>query len=399
MYAKGDTGVPGSCQQRRDVRDKQMERHVFGGDNLEHALERPIRRPILVAGQHKRRIVAEFVKHRRVKIPVGEMSGVRIVEATGTWLERWDDCVESSVNGTLFHLRRFLAYHGERFRGAERFLLVLDGDTLTAQIPVALVEESPGRHLRTPYGASYGGFAFQRYPTFTRACRIIEAFLAWCEAEGVTRATFTSPIAACSPLPLDVAHFALLRAGFRSVSRDVSSVVTLDPSVPVASAVTSRARNRARAAQRNGVTVEVRAPIEDFWSVIEATFERHGTPPTHTLAEFRWLADRLPQRVYADVAYRNGEPVAGIGYFVINRFVNSSFYLGQRPDRRDLNGLTLCVLRGLERAQRDGFRWFDFGLSTNDMRPRENVFRFKEQFTSVGQLRETFEWTPEGSSP
>ncbi len=87
--------------------------------------------------------------------------------------------------------------------------------------------------------------------------------------------------------------------------------------------------------------------------------------------------------------------MAGIAYFVINRFVNSSFYLCQRPDRRHLNGLTLCILRGLERAQSDGYRWFDFGTSTAGMQPRENIFRFKEQFGSVAQFRETFAWTRE----
>jgi hypothetical protein len=31
------------------------------------------------------------------------------------------------------------------------------------------------------------------------------------------------------------------------------------------------------------------------------------------------------------------------------------------------------------------------------MQPRENVFRFKEQFTNVGQFRETFEWAASGA--
>jgi hypothetical protein len=33
------------------------------------------------------------------------------------------------------------------------------------------------------------------------------------------------------------------------------------------------------------------------------------------------------------------------------------------------------------------------------MRARENVFRFKEQFASVGQFRETFEWVSGRSGP
>jgi hypothetical protein len=325
------------------------------------------------------------------------MSTLRIADASPRWLGRWDDSIERSVNGTLFHLRSFLAYHGSRFAGSERFLLVLDGDSLVAQIPAAVTDEADGRHLRSPYGASYGGFTFQRYPTFSSACAVVAGLLEWLDAEGVTSATITPPIAACSALPLDVVSFALLAAGFRSVNRDISSVVALDGEIAVAGTVTSRARNTARKAEREGVIVESRGPLEDFWSVMDATFERHGTAPTHTLEEFRWLAETLPERVYADVAYHDGQPVAGVGYFVINRLVNSSFYFCQHPDRRELNGLTLCVLQALERARQEGYRWFDFGTSTAGMRPRENVFRFKEQFTSVGQFRETFEWEAGGA--
>jgi len=317
------------------------------------------------------------------------MSALRIVEADDRRLERWDEHVENAVNGTLFHLRSFLGYHGDRFGGRERFLLVLDGDTVLAQLPAAIDEE---RVLRSPYGASYGGFAFQRQPTYAQAKELADVLVAWLREQRVARAVITPPIGVCSELPLDVVAFALLAAGFESVNRDVSSVVRLDPAVPTDQTVTSRARNSARKAERSGVTVETRAALEDFWRALESTFERHGTAPTHTFAEFRDLAERLPDRIYADVAYHDGEPVAGVAYFVVNRRVNSSFYLAQDPDRQELNGLTSCVLHGLERARQEGYRWFDFGTSTAQMQPRDNIFRFKEQFGSVGQFRETFEW-------
>jgi hypothetical protein len=319
------------------------------------------------------------------------VSALRVVEADGRRLARWDDDVGRSVNGTLFHLRAFLAYHGERFRDSERFLVVLDGDSLVAQIPVTVTDEGDGRHLRSPYGGSYGGFALQRYPTFGQASGIVEALRAWAADERVSQMTLTPPIAACATEPLDVLHFALLASGFRSACRDVTSLLPLDRD-PIDSVISSRARNTARKATRSGVTVVHRADIGDFWPVLESTFERHGTRPTHTEEEFRRIARDLPDRVHVDVAYHEGEPVAGVGYFVVNHLVDSSFYFAQRPDRRELNGLTLCLLHGLERSQRDGFRWFDFGTSTAGMEPRPNVFRFKEQFGSAGQFRETFAW-------
>lgn len=320
------------------------------------------------------------------------MSALRIVDADPRRLERWDEHVERAVNGTLFHLRAFLDYHGERFRERERFLLVLDGDTVLAQLPATVDDEPTGRVLRSPYGASYGGLVFQRQPTFAQATEVAAALVDWLREEHIERAILTPPIGVCSSLPLDVVEFALATAGFEIANRDISSVVRLDPGVPVDESATSRARNAARKAERSGVTVEARADLDDFWRVLEATFERHGARPTHSLAELRDLAERLPDRVYIDVAYHGGEPVAGVAYFVVNPRVNSSFYLAQRPERQELNGLTSCVLHGLARSREQGYCWFDFGTSTTQMQPRENIFRFKEQFGSVGQFRQTLEW-------
>ncbi len=316
------------------------------------------------------------------------MTGLRIVDAEGARLERWDEDVERAINGTLFHLRRFLGYHGDRFAATQRFLLFLDGDSLVAQLPVSI---SDG-HLRSPFGASYGGFALQRQPSYSESGELVEALLAWLDGEGVTRATITPPIGVCAEQPLDVLHFVFMAAGFRSVNRDISSVVKLDSDVPAEAAAASRARNAARRAERAGVTVHARATLDEFWPILESTFERHGATPTHTREELYRLMELLPDRIRADVAYHEREPVAGVVYFAINDRVDSSFYLAQRPDRRELNGLTLCVLAGLDRARSEGFRWFDFGTSTAGMAPRENLFRFKEQFGAIGQFRETFEW-------
>jgi hypothetical protein len=324
------------------------------------------------------------------------MSAIRIAEASAAQLARWDEDVERAVNGTIFHLRSFLAYHGDRFSGLERHLVALDHDQLIAQIPVVVADGPGGRGLRSPYGGSYGSVVFQRRPTFAEAAGIVAALLAWCESEAVVQVTLTPPIAACSAHGLDVVTFALLHAGFRSINRDITSIVPLDPLTSPHESVQSRARQNARKAERNGVTVHPRDGLAPFWEVMEATFDKHGASPTHTLEEFRWLADRLPDRVYADVAYHDGEAVAGIGYFVVNRLVLSTFYLCQRPDRRDLNGMTLCVMTGLERAWREGYRWLDLGTSSAGVQPRENIFRFKEQFASVGQFRETLEWRAKG---
>ena len=89
-----------------------------------------------------------------------------------------------------------------------------------------------------------------------------------------------------------------------------------------------------RKARNCQVRIVQHAPIDDFWRAMDATFAKHGTKPTHTQEEYTLLASRFPGRIWADVAYLDATPVAGVGYFAINRRVNSSFYLCQDPGTR-----------------------------------------------------------------
>lgn len=317
---------------------------------------------------------------------------MRIVEATARQLETWDERVAASFNGTIFHRRAFLAYHGSRFAGSERFLMALHGDAPCAQIALTVEATPEGKLARSPYGASYGGFVLFAQPGFDEAQGLVRALNDYLDQEGVARFIMTPPTGCCAPQPLDVLHFAFLTNGYRSVNRDLSNVVDLGSSAPIEASVSSRARNMLRKAQAHGLAIR-RGNLDDFWRLMDMTFDKHGVPPTHTREEFARLSTTLPDHVYVDVAYDPaGEPVAGIGYMAVNRRVNLSFYFCQNYERRKEQALTLLIMHALERSRADGFSYFDFGTSSVNMVPRENVFRFKEAFSKTAIFRETFEW-------
>ena len=137
------------------------------------------------------------------------------------------------------------------------------------------------------------------------------------------------------------------------------------------------------------MTIVGGANVQDFWRVVDKTFEKLNVQPTHTNEEFQWLCNHLPRRVHVDVAYVADRPVAGIGYFVINQRVNSSFYLCQDPEFQATQALSALLYRALIGSQEAGFGWFNLGTSSAGMRARENLFRFKESFGAIGLFRET----------
>lgn len=318
---------------------------------------------------------------------------IKIAEATERQIQDWDEFVDKSINGTIFHLRTFLSYHKERFKDKERYLIVKNGDALFAQISVTIEDLDGKRVAKSPYGASYGGFVFQSQPSYSKGREVIMAFIQYLRDNQVDRCVITPQIACCADLSLDTFYFNMLECGFRSINRDISSVVVFKENTPVETLVSSNARNLAHKGETLDIHIERNAPLKDFWQVLLSTYKKHNTNPTHSYDEFETLMTMLPDRVYVDVAYKGEIPIAGIGYFVYNPRVNSSFYLCQDIDYQKYQGLSLLVLSSLKNCQEKGYQFFDFGTSSINMMARENIFRFKEQYTKVGMFRETFDWT------
>lgn len=322
------------------------------------------------------------------------MGSYRIEDADARTLDAWDDLVASSENGTIFHRRRFLSYHGDRFAGEERFLQVVKGETPIALLSLAVSEQADGTLLgRSPYGASYGGFVWDRYPTYAESRHVASAFVDMLGAIGIGQVDLTMPPDFCSRHPLHTFVSALMELGFRSANREISSVVPLRAG-SIDEAVSGRARRTQRRAEHAEIRLQHRAERDDFWSVLSSTFAKHGERPTHTRDEWERLCQLFPRDVYVDVAYEGDRPVAGIGHVVANSRVSASFYLCQDPARQGTGALTALVLEALRRSQEAGFAFFDLGTSSVGGVARPNIFEFKEQFASVGFFRETLRWLP-----
>ena len=275
-----------------------------------------------------------------------------------------------------------------------RWVVALKHDDVMAQFSYTVLEEPDGRRIAySPFGASFGGFVLKNFPNYNTSRNLVSSLITYLREEELDELYLTPPISCCAPKSLNTLTFAMLEQGFRSVNRDVSSVVPLNRSKPVWQTVTARARNHARKALANGITVKLGAREEDFWGPMRETFSRHGARPTHDPAQLTALIQRVPEHIRLDVGYRNGIPVAGVALFVINARVASSFYLCHTSESKHLHGLTLTILESMERCRSDGFTYYDMGTSSVGMKARENIFSFKEGFSAESYIRETFEWS------
>ena len=319
------------------------------------------------------------------------MSKISVAEATEKQLEKWDSFVDSSINGTLFHKRAFLGYHGDRFAGLEKFIVILKGETVIGQFCYAIKHNDSGfLTAMSPYGASYGGIVLSSLPQYSEAKRIITNIIEYLAGQNINLIRFVQPIACCSPYSLDVLTYVMLESGFVSIYRDISNVFNLKASIE--KQVLSRARNSVKKAKNRELKIIHNAKLEDLWVPMEKTYKRHGVPPTHNLEQLKNLQARLPDAIWADVAYKDYLPVGGVCYFKINSYVLSSFYFCQTPEGREDQSLSFLIMEGLHQAKNMKFCWLDFGTSSVEMHSRGNVFKFKEQFSREGMFREVLQW-------
>jgi len=323
------------------------------------------------------------------------MSKYHIEKLSPCWEKQWDNFVENSNNGTIFHKLKFLEYHGRKFKNNESHIVFLKGESLFGVMPMVIFEKDEKKIAKSPYGASYGGFVFNKILNYCDSKEIIKLFIDYAKKLKINEIMITPPINIYHKKYSDTFILLMLEKGFKLVNSDITSIVYLNSNNLESEEFTSRARNMARMARKArkaGVEIVNKAAIKTFWKIMEKTFTKLGICPTHTLAEFQYLNRIYPDQIYADIAVIDKKPIAGIGYFKINSRVNMSFYLCSDIKYKQTQALSLLIYESLLKSKRQGFKYFDFGTSSANMIGRENIFRFKESFGAVGLFRNTYKW-------
>ena len=304
----------------------------------------------------------------------------------------WNNFIEKSNNGTIFHKLEFLAYHKNRFKEDEHHLILFKGESIYAVFPMAVFIKDNKKLAMSPYGASYGGPVFSKPLNYHESKLIVSILVEYFVKQAFNEVIITFPIRIVDSIYSETFFLALLENNFRITNSDISSTVSLEETNIELNTFTSRARNMAKKARKVGAEIQLQADTNDFWVVMEKTFKKLGRKPTHTLKEWKWLCDHLPGQVWCDVAFLEGKPVAGIGHFRINSRVDSSFYLCSDPEYQKTQVLSLLIYESILNSQREEYKYFDFGTSSTNMKGNEGIFQFKESFGAVGMVRNTFTW-------
>jgi hypothetical protein len=298
----------------------------------------------------------------------------------------WDRFCTECGNATFLHTRRFLSYHGDRFR--DRSCIVEGKHGWLAILPAA-EHPSEGDCVVSHPGISYGGLIHagaligdQQLAAFTAIAGHYRQF-------GYRRLRYKAVPHIYQMVPAQDDLYSLFRLGARLYRCDLSSSIDLT----TRRSVSERRRRGLRKAIKAGLQVCVgNTLLPEFWSLLtENLARRHDARPVHTLAEIVDLANRFPNHIQLVGARHHDELIGGVLLFCTAR-VHHAQYIAASEAGNDLAALDLVFDHCITTAGHS-VRYFDFGISNEDEGRILNsgLYAFKTEFGGGGTVAEFYE--------
>ncbi len=300
----------------------------------------------------------------------------------------WDKFVADSENGTIFHELKFLSYHEEGRFGFHNMEFVRDG-RIEAVLPAAIWETEDGRKaLRSPAGASFGGFVLKRNLTLDMAAGLVSALTNHARAASVSEIH----IAPSPPWYWANHHnhieFALEEAGYEpSGPEELSSIIPISEKEDVMDTFRGNARTAVRQAISKGVSAGLTDDLETFHWINLANKASHGTMPTHSLGELETIRNIYPDRFRLFGAFLDEKMIAGLLMFLCNPRAALVFYICHLAEYQQYRAVNLLAREAAIHAAKSGAAWLDTGTVTSGGQLNRGLLAFKESLGGVCRFR------------
>jgi hypothetical protein len=305
--------------------------------------------------------------------------------------DEWDNFVESSDNGTIFHKRRFLSYHPEdKFKDAS--LVFKKQNKLFSVFPAVEIEREGKKILSSHSGASYGSFVYNEDLNLREAFDLVEQTESYARNNNFSRIQLTPPPMIYLTKYSNYIDFALVKNGFNYVKREVSSVVQLDvPREKLLYTYRSEARTAVKKSIKQGIEIVECEKFAEYYEILKKNLKmRHNVNPTHTLDELLKIKDMFPSKVRLWGAFLKDKLIAGVCNFSANDKVVLAFYISHDEEYQEYRAVNLLFYEIMKRYQDEGYKFLDFGIFTVNMDPNWGLGRFKENFGARGIFRDSF---------
>jgi hypothetical protein len=301
--------------------------------------------------------------------------------------DRWDRFVESSNNGTIFHLQNFMDYHDEGKFDFHHLIFEKDSN-IFAVLPGQLKDGV----FKSPMGASFGGFVTKDI-SYDTAAEIVEKFMEHAERNSFKEIYLTPPLAVYYDIMTQNIEYALLHREFDYHVHLYSSVVDLKRTYDLQH-YDKKARNAVKKAVKSGLTVEIENDFDTFYPILLENKMKFNLAPTHTLDELKRIDELLPGKLKLFLARYEGKVIGGSLIFICNNKTLIDFYIAQDYSYQKFRPINLVLSEIIKWGHENGFEYFDIGVnqdtaSTNPMDLNQPLVAFKYRMGARCVMRNT----------
>jgi hypothetical protein len=313
---------------------------------------------------------------------------MQIVPAAEIDAAEQDAFVAGAPMGTFLHTRRFLSYHGSRFRDLS-LAIVDERQHLVGLLPAAADPEDERRVVSHP-GLTYGGLVHEGRLRGERMIEALEMIRRHYREQGFDTFRYKPVPYIYHRSPAGDDLYALFRLGAHRNRCDLSSAIDLAERRPPS----ERRRRSLNKASKSGLEIGQGAElIEPLWSVLEENLaSRYGAVPVHAAGEITRLHALFPAEIAFVAALLDGKVEAGLVLFTTPRVMRAQ-YIASTGAGYQICAIDALVDVAIAQAQARGARYFDFGTSNarEGRHLNEGLYQFKSEFGGGGVAYETYE--------
>lgn len=311
--------------------------------------------------------------------------------------EEWDNFVNKmSVNGTFLQTKRFLEYHPEdRFKDAS--IMIMKGNAIVAVIPACMELEDDKKTFYSHNGSTFGGIVLsQEANNIKNIKQIMEIFESYLIEQKYEKVVLRMTGDIFCRNTENLLLYYLFMYGY-SCYDEISFAIDFSLYKDnVTDNFTASKRRDYKNAQKNGLVftkLDTVEQIHSFYEILCKNLKKYNAKPVHTLTELLDLkSTRLNDCLDFYGVYHENDLIAGSMVFKFEKQVFHTQYLAADSDYLNMYPMNFLDTSLIKQAQMDGYRYFSFGISTENHGKvlNESLAEFKEGFGTGYYLNKTY---------
>lgn len=299
---------------------------------------------------------------------------------------QWDEFLKTCRNATFLHQRGYMDYHSDRFTDCS-LIATIDGKWCSV-LPACI----DGDTLYSHRGLTYGAWLVPlKHFDVTVMIEVMDAACEWMRDNGIKHLVYKPVPHIYHSYPCEEDLYALFRHQARLTETNISTTIDLTCALPL----DRGNKSGANAARKAGITVGLSEDWELYWNLLSSLLgERYDTRPVHSLDEILLLKSRFPENIKLYTATLDDQLLAGVVMYLSHPVAHCQ-YIGASPLGKDSKALTLLFSHLIDEYKKQGFRYFDFGISNEDHGRylNQGLVRQKSRLGGRGIVYNTFDIT------